>query len=198
MTVKLQLGVPKNQRIRVAKIYCENFQDKIKLIFGNNEKAKTLIASSIQDDRILVALIDDVVVGFAGLQYTKKSYLELKMNQIVRIYGLATLLVFLFIIIDFFNKPKSHQLHLDTLAITSEEQSKGIGTKLLKSTINNAKIKKFSQIKLEVIQTNSKAKKLYKRIGFKTAKVTKIPCPFNYLIGFRSFEEMHYNLQNHH
>ena len=34
----------------------------------------------------------------------------------------------------------------------------------------------------------------YKKIGFKTAKRNKIPYPFSYLIGFGSFDEMHYDL----
>ena len=191
---KIQLGVPKNQRIRVAKIFCETFQDKIKLIFGNNKKAQLLIASSIQDDRILVALKDNVIVGFAGLQYSNKSYSDPSLNQIIRIYGLETIRIFLFLIIEFFNKPKSHQLHLDTLAVSDQEQNKGIGTKLIQSTIKLAKTKKFSQIKLEVIGTNQKAKSLYEKIGFKTVKITKIPYPLSCLIGFRSVNEMHYNL----
>ena len=194
MTTRIQLGVPKNQRIRVAKIFCEAFQDKIRLIFGNNKKAQLLIGSSIQDDRILVALKDNVVVGFAGLQYGNKSYSDPSLNQIIRIYGLETIRIFLFLIIEFFNKPKSHQLHLDTLVVSHQEQNKGIGTKLIQSTIKLAKAKKFFQIKLEVIETNKKAKSLYEKIGFKTVKTTKIPYPLSYLIGFRSFNEMHYNL----
>lgn len=194
MTTRIQLGVPKNQRIRVAKIFCEAFQDKIRLIFGNNKKAQLLIASSLQDDRILVALKENIVVGFAGLQYSNKSYSDPSLNQIIRIYGLETIRVFLFIIINFFNKPKSHQLHLDTLAVSIQEQKKGIGAKLIQSTIKLAKTKKFSQIKLEVIETNQKAKSLYEKIGFKTAKINKIPYPFSYLIGFRSINEMHYDL----
>ena len=153
-----------------------------------------MIASSIQNDRILVALKDNVVVGFAGLQYSNKSYSDPSLNQIIRIYGLETIRVFLFLIIEFFNKPKAHQLHLDTLAVSDQEQNKGIGTKLIQSTIKLAKTKKFSQIKLEVIGTNKKAKSLYEKIGFKTVKITKIPYPLSYLIGFRSFNEMHYNL----
>ena len=94
------------------------------------------------------------------------------------------------------NKPKSYQLHLESLAVTKKEQGKGIGTKLLNATINYAKENSFSQIKLEVVQTNPKAKKLYQKLGFKTSKITKIPYPFSYIIGFNDFEEMHLNLIN--
>jgi ribosomal protein S18 acetylase RimI-like enzyme len=194
MTTRIQLGVPRNQRIRVARIFCETFQDKIRLIFGSNKKAQLLIASSIQNDRILVALKENVVVGFAGLQYSNKSYSDPSPNQIIRIYGLETIRVFLFIIINFLNKPKSHQIHLETLAVLGQEQNKGIGTKLVESTIKLAETKNFSQVRLEVIGTNQKAKSFYEKIGFKTAKIIKIPYPFSYLIGFGSINEMHYDL----
>ena len=195
MSLQIRLGVPKNQRRRVAQIFYETFQDKLKRIFGNKQKFESLIASSLRDDRILVAIIDEVVVGFAGLHYHKKTYSDPSFSQIVKIFGLTTIRALLFLIVSSFNKPKPHQLHLDTLAVSTEEQGKGIGTRLLQSTIDLARTQNISQIKLEVIQTNQKAKKLYEKIGFKTAKVTNIPYPFSYLIGFRSFDEMHYNLQ---
>ena len=161
---------------------------------GNKQKAITLIASTLEDDRIFVAVKNKKVIGFAGLQYHKKSFSNPTLSNIVSIYGLLTFRTLPFFLVSSMNKPKSYQLHLESLAVIKNEQGKGIGTKLLNATINYAKENNFSQIKLEVIQTNPKAKKLYQKMGFKTSRITKIPYPFSYIMGFNDFEEMHLNL----
>lgn len=195
LNITIQFGIPKNQQLIIANIFYENFQDKFKIFLGNKKKAIPLIASTLEDDRIIVAIKNGKVIGFAGLQYHKKSFSIPSLTQIVKIYGFMTIRTFPFFVISSFNKPKSFQLHLESLAVTGKEQGKGIGTQLLNATINHAKAKSFSQIKLEVIQTNQKAKKLYKKIGFKSTKIIKIPYPFSYIIGFSSFEEMLFNLK---
>jgi len=45
-----------------------------------------------------------------------------------------------------------------------------------------------------VIETNQNARMLYERVGFKEAKVQKIPYPFSRLLGFGSVTEMVYRL----
>ena len=194
MTVQIQFGVPKNQRRKIAKIYYEAFKDKLGRIFSNKQKAETLISRSLRDDRILVACKDGVAVGFAGLQYQGKKFVDPSLTQVARIYGLETIRGMLFFFFSMFNKPKPNQLYLEMLAVSEDQRNKGIGTKLIQSTINHARSKKIPQIKLEVVDTNPKAKKLYERIGFEKAKDHKIPYPFNTLIGFRIITEMHYNI----
>ena len=194
MSIQIQFGVPKNQRSKIAKIYYEAFQDKLSRIFSNKQKVETLISTSLRDERILVAYKDGVVVGFAGLQYQGKKFMDPSLTQAVRIYGLETIRVLLFFAFSIFTKPKPNQLYLEILAVSKDQQNKGIGTKLIQSTINHARSKKIPQIKLEVVNTNPKAKKLYQRIGFGKVKDHKIPYPFSALIGFNIITEMHYNL----
>lgn len=196
MNIEIKFGIPKNKQIDIANILYENFQDKSKMFFGNKKKAITLIASTLENDRIFVAVKDKEVVGYAGLQCQKKSFSNPTLTKIVTIYGLLTFRTLPFLIVSLFNRPKYYQLHLESLAVTKKEQGKGIGTRLLNATINYAKENNFSQIKLEVIQTNPKAKELYQKLGFKTSKITQIPYPFSYIMGFNSFEEMHLNLLN--
>lgn len=194
MSIQIHFGAPKDQRRKIAKIYYEAFQDKLGVIFGNKRKAETLFSTSLCDERILVAYKDGVAVGFAGLQYQGKKFMEPSLTQVVRIYGLETIRVLLFFFFSIFNNPKPNQLYLEILAVSKDQQNKGIGTKLIQSTIEHARSKKIPQIKLEVVNTNPKAKKLYQRIGFRKAKDHKIPYPFNTLVGFRIITEMHYNI----
>ena len=195
MNLEIKFGAPKNQRARVAKIFYKSFEDTFSKFFGTQNKAITFISTCLRDDRTLVAFKDDVAVGFAGLEYSGKSFIDASLHQTVRIYGLEAVRIVLFgVIFWLFNRTKKYELHLDSLAISANERNKGIGSKLLQSTIDHAQSKGFSQIKLEVIETNQNAIRLYERIGFKESKVQKIPYPFSKLLGFESVTEMIYML----
>ena len=76
MNIEIKFGIPKNQQKNIANIFFEHFRDKFKFFFGNKQKAITLIASNLEDDRIFVAVKNKKVIGFAGLQYRKKTLIK--------------------------------------------------------------------------------------------------------------------------
>ena len=195
VSIQIQFGVPNNQRVTAATIFYESFQDKFGRVFGDRRKATQLLSRIIREDRILVALNDGQVVGFAGLHYQGKHFLERKFTEVARIYGLTAVRVMIYFLIAVLNELQPNQLHLEVLAVREHHRNKGIGTILLRSTIDFAQHKGFSQIQLEVVNTNPLAAKLYERIGFKKVKDRKIPYPFNILTGFNTITEMHYNLK---
>ena len=192
VSIQIQSGIPEQQRITVATIFYESFQDKFARLFGDHRKAIQLISLIIREDRILSALIDGQVVGFAGLHYKGKHFLKFQITEIVRIYRLIALRVMLYFLITSFNVLNTNQLHLEVLAVNEHYRNHGIGTKLLHSTIAFAQQQGLSQIRLEVVNTNPKAKKLYERIGFQKVHDHKISCPFNLLTGFSTITDMHY------
>jgi ribosomal protein S18 acetylase RimI-like enzyme len=196
VSLQIHSGVPRTQRKTVAKIFYESFQDKFARIFGDPRKATELIARIIREDRILVALIDGQAVGFAGLHYNGTNLMKFQLAEIVRIYGLSTIRVLLYFLITLLTEPKANQLHLEVLVVQEQYRNQGIGTKLLRSTIAFAEQQRFSQIRLEVVNTNPKAKKLYERMGFRKVKDHKIPYPFNILTGFSIITDMEYTIKS--
>jgi len=194
MSIQIQPTIPKNQRIIIAKIFYESFKDKFSIIFGDRKKAIRLISKLIREDRILVATKDEKVVGFVGLHYQRKNFMEFNLTEITKVYGLLAIRVLIYFLITIFTEQKPNQLHLEVIAVTEKQRGRGTGTKLLKSTIDFAWLKKFPQIKLEVVNTNPKARKLYEKIGFKKVKDSKIPYPFYIFTGFSLITDMHFNL----
>jgi len=118
-----------------------------------------------------------VAVGFSGLQHCGKSFIEDNVNELVRVFGLASFKVMLIRSMFVFKRVGSdnNELLFEALAVSAKERNKGIGQKLLQFTLDYARSKKFSHLKLDVINTNPKAKRLYERIGFVESNVQKIP-----------------------
>jgi len=194
VNLQIRFGVPVNQRCRVAEIFYEAFEGKTSKIFVEKNKAVTFVSTYLRDDRTLVAFKDGVAVGFAGLQYGGKSFIDATLQQTVKIFGLGTLRVALFGGIFLFNRVRQNEIHLEAIAVSASEQGKGVGSKLLQATIDHALSNGFSQIKLEVIETNQNARRLYEKTGFKKFKIQRIPYPFSRLLGFGSVTEMIYQL----
>jgi ribosomal protein S18 acetylase RimI-like enzyme len=59
-------------------------------------------------------------------------------------------------------------IKIELLAINKKVRGKGFGSKLLTEIIKYSRQEKYKKILLDVVDTNPRAKMLYKRIGFKT------------------------------
>ena len=72
---------------------------------------------------------------------------------------------------------------MDGIAVHAIGRGKGIGTKLLTEIRKLGTNEGYDQIRLDVIDINPKAKKLYERVGFKAVKTENFP----YLKGILGF-----------
>ena len=62
--------------------------------------------------------------------------------------------------------PISPEAHILSISVRNEMQSKGIGTLLLKSMLDQCKVMNYKKIFLEVRVTNEKAINFYEKFGF--------------------------------
>lgn len=62
--------------------------------------------------------------------------------------------------------PISPEAHLLSISVRNEMQSKGIGTLLLKSMLDQCKVMNYKKIFLEVRVSNEKAINFYEKFGF--------------------------------
>ena len=62
--------------------------------------------------------------------------------------------------------PISSEAHILSISVRNEMQSKGIGTMLLKSMLDQCKVMNYKKIFLEVRVSNKKAINFYEKFGF--------------------------------
>ena len=62
--------------------------------------------------------------------------------------------------------PITSEAHILSISVRNEMQSKGIGTLLLKSMLDQCKVMNYKKIFLEVRVSNEKAINFYKKFGF--------------------------------
>jgi ribosomal protein S18 acetylase RimI-like enzyme len=153
----------------------EALGDKLRFVFGEKNKAELLISTCLCTDRFFVAYIDG------------KNYIEIDKHA-VAILGLDSFRLMFWDFIRVFDRLAPDEIHVQALAVLAEARSKGVGRSLLKTAIAKAKLSGYSHVRLEVIETNVRAKNLYEKLGFKESKISKIPYPFSRLTGFHIIE----------
>jgi len=67
----------------------------------------------------------------------------------------------------YLNNHETNIAFISSVIVSKEYQGKGISKILLKTAIDTATLRNFQKIKLEVYRSNTKAIKLYKKLGFK-------------------------------
>ncbi|MHA1861797.1 MAG: GNAT family N-acetyltransferase [Candidatus Ranarchaeia archaeon] len=134
MDVTVKWGVTRKHRETVAEILYDSLHSKLTKVFGPRRRRVHIIAKSLQDDRILLALSNDQVIGVAGLKFDNKEYIYPKPCFLLRIYGLD---VFRVIFNGWILRShvKKDELYLATIAVSEAWRGKGVGTKLFNETI---------------------------------------------------------------
>ena len=82
---------------------------------------------------------------------------------------------------------------MDGIAVQAGARGQGVGSRLLEEIANYAKEQGFSRVRLDVIDINPKARKLYERKGFKAVK-TEYFRYLRWLLGFRGSTTMELSL----
>ena len=78
---------------------------------------------------------------------------------------------------------------MDGIFVDEQARSRGVGSALLGAVKARAAADGLSSIRLDVIDSNPRARALYERHGFVAGDVTHIG-PLHHLFGFRSSTEM--------
>ena len=66
-------------------------------------------------------------------------------------------------------------MRIECLAVAPEARGKGVGTQLLAAVYASAKKHGFEKVRLEVVDTNPEARRLYVREGFTCVRTDHLP-----------------------
>jgi GNAT superfamily N-acetyltransferase len=192
MEITITFGIPENQEERAANILYEAFEDKFQKIFGPKERTLSVF-NHFCNERTLVALHKNTIVGVGGLIYGGKEYIDISFWQLLR-HLKSGIFRFMFFGWVFVNRVEKNEIFIDVLAVTQEMRSKGIGSKIVNFVIDYACSQEYQQVRLFVIEPNERARAFYQKMGFEEKKIHTLLFPWNKTLGFNKAFEMVYRL----
>jgi ribosomal protein S18 acetylase RimI-like enzyme len=187
-------GVPEQYRSAAVVLYEEAFGRKLSLAVPDQNDRKRLLVEGFQLQYAVGAISRNGLLGIAGFHSNEGSltggttYRDL-VEQLGVIRGNRAAVVFSL----YERRPQAGELVMDGISVRSDSRGSGIGSKLLIEIQDYAATNGYSTIRLDVIDSNPRAKQLYERMGFKTVKFERFPY-LKGVLGFSGVITMMYSL----
>lgn len=170
----IQRGFPNMLNVQAAALYAEAFRKKFKPFLG--DKAVAILSEGLHPGFAFAALRGETLLGLAGIQNADQKFVTLDKKVFQRNFGRLSGSVRYVLAEWFFARPhETGTLLMDGIAVKKEAQGQGVGTKLLETIFSYAREEGFQRVRLDVVDTNPGARKLYEKLGFEAKQTMRLP-----------------------
>ncbi|MCR9089659.1 MAG: GNAT family N-acetyltransferase [Rhodobacteraceae bacterium] len=190
MKYVLRRGVPDTQRAAAAVLYWEAFERKLGPLLGPPERGRGFLERVINPDFAVVAVAPDgALLGLSGFKTLDGVFVGGGFRDLRTDFGLfgAAWRIPLLALLD--RTAVAGQLLMDGICVDARARGQGIGAALIDEIDEVARDLGLSEIRLDVIDTNPRAKQLYERLGFEVTDAQDLG-PLGGIFGFRRAETM--------
>jgi len=182
--------LPETDRARAADLYWQAFRDKLGRIMQPEEKALSFFTRCLDPAYAICAHAPDGrLLGVAGFKTAEGALMSGDLRDVMTTYGAFGGLWRGLLLGMLERTPQDDILLMDGIFVTAEARGQGVGTLLLTTIKDRAAEMGKSGVRLDVIDTNPRARALYERHGFIAGAVNHIG-PFRHLFKFRSSTTM--------
>ncbi|MEU4800105.1 GNAT family N-acetyltransferase [Streptomyces sp. NPDC023327] len=188
--VTVRWGIPEGAERRAAELYWDAFGRKLGPALSPPDKAVPFLAAHLNADRAVCAILDGRLVGLAGYQLGGRALTGGSAAAVLRTYGHLRGLRRLVLLALFERHPAPGQLVMDGIAVDPDMRGRGVGSLLIEEVAAVAAEQGCRKIRLDVIDTNPRARALYERRGFTAVRTEHTPW-LRGLMGFGAVTTMH-------
>lgn len=190
----LQDGFFESQRRRAAEIFYDAFSTKLEPVVGSRRQAVEMISRALQPDRVIAAVVHGELVGLVGLAYGGREMVRFTWSNLAREFGWLRAAPKALAARFAFGSPRKSRrserdMSIEGIAVDSSMRGRGIGTSLMDAVFEFARVKGFDNVRLDVVDTNPDARRLYERLGFEAEKTMRLPWTER-VLGFASWTVM--------
>lgn len=188
--VMLRHGLPDALRPAAARLYWEAFGGKLGTVLGPEVKALAFLQQVIRADHCYTAATSDgTLLGIAGFKTPEGSFVGGSFDEMRAVYGLIGTLWRTLALWTLSHEVDNHRFLVDGIAVTREARGQGIGSALVSALCDEGLARGYASIRLEVIDTNWRARALYERQGFMATRTERLG-PLRHLFGFAAATTM--------
>ncbi len=177
-------GLPKHLRMQAAALYWQAFGDKLGRVLGPEPLAMAFLERVIRGDHCLyVTDREGNLIGMAGFKSSNGSFASGLPADMRAVYGRvgaawrSTTLRLLQTEID------NDRFLIDGICVARPCRGQGVGSALLVALVAEARFRGYGAIRLEVIDSNIRARALYERMGFAAFRHETLG-PLRHVFGF--------------
>ncbi|MEM8681309.1 MAG: GNAT family N-acetyltransferase [Planctomycetota bacterium] len=177
-------GIPDAMRASAVELYDEAFGAKFAVALPSARQRRAVLSASLDLTFAFAALAGPQLVGVAGYKTSAGSFTGgLTYRQLLRHTGplQGTWAAVVFSLYE--RRLSAGQLLMDGIVVDASKRGEGIGTCLLNHVTAYAAANDYRHVRLDVIDTNPSAQRLYERNGF-VPRATEHFGYLRWLLGF--------------
>jgi ribosomal protein S18 acetylase RimI-like enzyme len=196
-SITYTIGILQNYRTQTITLFDEAFGQKLSIAIPSQSKRRKLLHHYALLQYAIGAFDGDVLLGIAGFHSPNGSFLtdsNITLRGLIEHLGFWGGLKAGIVLSLFERKPKDGELLLDAICVDAKARGQGIGSGLLNQIQHYAKYQGYKHIRLDVIDTNPKAKVLYQKMGFELERRESFAYLKNYF-GFSGVDTMVYPIK---
>jgi ribosomal protein S18 acetylase RimI-like enzyme len=179
-----------DHRAEAAALYWDAFGAKLGFVMGPRDKALAFITAVLDPQHGICAVTENgTLLGVAGYKTLEGALVGGTFADLRQIYGLmgASWRSVLLTLLE--RDTENKRFLMDGIFVSPDARGQGVGTALLNAVADEAKSRGYDQVRLDVIDTNPRARALYEREGFTAIKTTQLG-PLRHIFGFRAATTM--------
>jgi GNAT superfamily N-acetyltransferase len=186
----VESGFREEHRLQAARGYWRAFSRKLRYPLGPERKALAFIESILDPSYAITAVSHDGrFLGMAGFKTPEGALVGGGFGDLARTYGWLGATWRGLLIHSLERDCSDGILLMDGIFVEPEARGKGVGTALLQAVESHAASLQLQSIRLDVIDTNPRARALYEREGFAAQSVLSLG-PMKPIFGFSSATQM--------
>ena len=173
--VEIIEALPNELRSQAAEVYWAAFSQKYRALLPGKEIAIHLLARVFNTPQAIIAVQQGRCIGIAGLHYNGRTFVSTPLSIFREELGWLRGTFGVWSFHAFEPHPAEDEVRIECLAVAPEARGKGVGTQLLAAVYASAKKHGFEKVRLEVVDTNPEARRLYVREGFTCVRTDHLP-----------------------
>ena len=188
-------GFPDALRSEVALLYDAAFGPKLSIAIPNTHRRLKVLEQAFDPHHSFVALSGERVLGIAGFKTQSGAFTSGIGPALLRRHlGLLGSLRAVLVLALFERKLSPNELLMDGIAVSPSARGGGVGTTLLERLKQFSADDGYQTIRLDVINTNINARRLYERLGFVPTKTSHFGY-LRWLLGFSGATTLQYRVK---
>lgn len=175
MTITIQHGLPPHLRSHAAQLYWQAFGGKLGRVLGPERLALALLNRVMRNDHAIVAVSDQgALLGMVGFKSPEGAFAGGGFADLRHVYGMAgaTWRVALLWLLE--RELDNDRFLMDGICVADFARGQGVGTALLDAIYTEGRKRGYPSVRLDVIDTNARARALYERQGFAPTRTSHI------------------------